>query len=76
MNLLRLKPATSATALRSLARLFAVLPLVMLLIGGQFVGGTHHHDAPGSNDSCPVCLHANAPAHQLRPFQVDAARVL
>jgi hypothetical protein len=40
----------------------AVLPLVALLVGGQFEVGAHHHDSGGKPDTCPVCLLAHAPA--------------
>ena len=62
MNARCLNFAERRTALGSLMRFVAVLPLLLLLVGGQFAGGAHHHEAPGSSDSCPVCVHAGTPA--------------
>jgi len=42
--------------------MLAILPLIALLVGGQFEVGSHHHDSGGRPDSCPVCLLAHAPA--------------
>lgn len=40
----------------------ALLPLILLLQGTQFAGGTHAHVDGRASESCPVCVHAHAPA--------------
>lgn len=44
----------------SCARLVALLPLVLLLLGGMVAGALHHHE--GTADNCAVCVHAGTPA--------------
>jgi hypothetical protein len=44
----------------SFARLLALLPLVLLLLGGTVAGAFHHHE--GVTDTCAVCVHAATPA--------------
>jgi hypothetical protein len=46
----------------SFVRLLALLPLILLLQGTQFASGTHEHADGHASESCPVCVHAHAPA--------------
>ncbi len=43
----------------SIPRLVALLPLVLLLLGGTVAAALHHHD--GDADACAVCVHASTP---------------
>ena len=58
----------------SLPRLFALLPLVLLLFGGTVAGALHHHD--GATDTCAVCVHASAPATSVTALPSAPAPVL
>ena len=46
----------------TLLGVLALLPLILLLQGTQFAGGTHAHLNGHASESCPVCVHAHAPA--------------
>jgi len=56
------KPSGSARPAAALARLLALLPLLALLLGTQFAADVHEHADGHAAESCPVCLHAHAPA--------------
>lgn len=58
----------------SIARLLALLPLVLLLLGGTVAGALHHHD--GVADACAVCVHASAPATSVTALPSAPAPVL
>lgn len=59
----RFVPFMSREPRFSIARLVALLPLVLLLLGGTYTAAVHHHD--GAGDSCAVCVYAATPASDI-----------
>lgn len=57
----------------SLTRLLVALPLLVLLLAGQFAAGAHHHAADDSRGACSLCVLAHAPAVETAAVPIATA---